>query len=359
MKTFPLKYNKMQEYKEYFNPKDWIEFVLGEINPMFSTSKVKGRILSIHLETETARTFTIETNRKISFKAGQYIPVTVEVNGRRLTRYYSISSAPSEGLLQITIKRQKDGLVSNFMHDHLSLGSVIELGEAKGEFVLTENLPEKLLLIAGGSGITPIYSILKTLSKMGYTGEATLLYFSRSKEDVIFHEAIQNLEKNNSFLKTHFILTDIESNGFQFGFLSEKMLKTLVPDFELRTTYLCGPKSLQDSVKDLLPKDKIISENFQPFLKSSAKRHLKDVSVTLTKSHRTILVKGEKNLLEELEDNGIYPQSGCRMGICHTCACTKKTGTVTNLQEGTVSENKDETIQLCLSRAEENLELDL
>ncbi|HMV44653.1 MAG TPA: 2Fe-2S iron-sulfur cluster binding domain-containing protein, partial [Leptospiraceae bacterium] len=93
--------------------------------------------------------------------------------------------------------------------------------------------------------------------------------------------------------------------------------------------------------------------------KSSAKRHLKDVSVTLTKSHRTILVKGEKNLLEELEDNGIYPQSGCRMGICHTCACTKKTGTVTNLQEGTVSENKDETIQLCLSRAEENLELDL
>ena len=81
--------------------------------------------------------------------------------------------------------------------------------------------------------------------------------------------------------------------------------------------------------------------------------------VTLTKSHKTLLLNGEKTLLEELEDNGVYPQSGCRMGICHTCACTKKSGVVTNLQEGSESESGEETIQLCLSRAEENLELDI
>ena len=170
---------------------------------------------------------------------------------------------------------------------------------------------------------------------------------------------MNSLREKFPSLAVEFILTDEDSLGFKTGFFTREMLLELVPDFSDRLTYLCGPGSLQESVKSIIPKEKLISENFQPFLKTSTKKEAKQVEVTLTKSHKTLLLNGEKNLLEELEDNGIYPQSGCRMGICHTCACTKKSGVVTNLQEDSISESGEETIQLCLSRAEENLELEI
>lgn len=360
MKTFPFKYHKTSDYLDYFNPKDWFNFLLEELNPVYSISKTRAKIISIHLESKETKTLVLRVNKKVfRFQPGQYIPVTVEINGKRVTRYYSISSMPSEKNLRITVKRQKQGLVSNFVHENLQLGDFVELGEAQGSFVLPKTLPGKFLFVAGGSGITPVYSILKTLQNQNYIGSVKLLYFSRTKEEIIFYSELNSLSKKFPSLAVEFILTDEDSMGFKTGFFSREMLLELVPDFSDRLTYLCGPGSLQESVKSIIPKEKLISENFQPFLKNSIKKDSKQVEVTLTKSHRTILLNGEKNLLEELEDNGVFPQSGCRMGICHTCACTKKSGVVTNLQEGSESESGEETIQLCLSRAEENLELDI
>ena len=360
MKTFPLKYHKTSEYLDYFNPKDWFNFLLEELNPTYSISRTIARIASIHLETKDTKTLVLRVNKnKLKFQAGQYLPVTVEINGKRITRYYSISSAPFETDIRITVKRQKAGLVSNFVHENLQLGDFVELGAPQGSFVLPEVLPSKFLFVVGGSGITPVYSILKTLQNQNFAGSVKLLYFSRTKEEIIFYSELNSLKKKFPSLEVEFLLTDEDSIGFRTGFFTREMLLDIVPDFSERLTYLCGPGTLQESVKAIIPSDKLISENFQPFLKSSSKKDSKQVEVTLTKSHKTLLLNGEKTLLEELEDNGVYPQSGCRMGICHTCACTKKSGVVTNLQEGSESESGEETIQLCLSRAEENLELDI
>ena len=360
MKTFPFKYHKPSEYLDLLNPKNMFNFLLEELNPVYSISKTRAKIISIHLETKETKTLVLRVNKKgFRFQAGQYVPVTVEINGKRVTRYYSISSMPSEVNLRITVKRQKQGLVSNFVHESLQLGDFVELGEAQGSFVLPKALPGKFLFVAGGSGITPVYSILNTLQNQNYTGSVKRLYFSRTKEEIIFYSDLNSLREKFPTLAVKFILTDEDSLGFRTGFFTREMLLELVPDFSERLTYLCGPGTLQESVKSIIPKEKHIPENFQPFLKTSTKREAKQVEVTLTKSHKTLLLNGTKNLLEELEDNGIYPQSGCRMGICHTCACTKKSGVVTNLQEDSISESGEETIQLCLSRAEDNLELDL
>lgn len=360
MKTFPLKYNKTSEYLDYFNPKDWFNFLLEEIDPSFSISRTKAKIISIHLETEDTKTLVLQVNRgRLSFQSGQYLPVTVEINGKRITRYYSISSAPFEKTIRITVKRQNQGLVSNFVHETLRLGDFVELGIPQGSFILPKKLPSKFLFVVGGSGITPVYSILKTLQNQNYQGKIKLLYFSRTKKDIIFYSELNSLQVKNPLIDVEFILTDEYLPGFRNGFFSEEMLKELVPDFSERITYLCGPGSLQEQVKSIIPDEKLISENFQPFLKSRERKQGKQVEVILSKSHKTLLLNGSKSLLEELEENGVYPQSGCRMGICHTCACTKKSGIVTNLQEGSQSESGEETIQLCLSLAEENLELDL
>ena len=360
MKTFPFKYHKPSEYLELFSPKDWLNFLLEEINPIYSISSNLAKIVSIHLETKETKTLVLRLNKKgFKFQAGQYVPVTIEINGKRITRYYSISSAPFETDIRITVKRQKDGLVSNFLNENLSLGDIVELGTPQGSFILPISNPSKFLFIAGGSGITPIFSILKTLQNQNYEGSVKLLCFSRTKEDIIFQTELNQLQTNNPTFSVEHILTDEHSLEFKKGFFTEELLSELVPDYSDRLSYLCGPGSLQDSVKKIIPSDKLISENFQPFLKAVKKTESKKVEVKLSKSHKTILLNGEKTLLEELEENGVYPQSGCRMGICHTCACTKKSGVVSNLQNGDISEFGEETIQLCLSRAEENLELDI
>lgn len=170
---------------------------MGEINPLYSVSTAKAKVIAIHSESADAKTIVLQTNRHWKgFQAGQHVPVTVEIAGRRVTRYYSLSSSPSAKNPTITVKRQKGGLVSNFLNDRLKVGDVIELGQASGEFTIDPSaLPDKLLFIAGGSGITPIHSIIKTLAESNYKGQAKLLYFSRFKEDIIFFNPLQSSKR--------------------------------------------------------------------------------------------------------------------------------------------------------------------
>ncbi|TGN17390.1 ferredoxin reductase [Leptospira idonii] len=361
MKAFPFVYHNPKEYWEYFQPKNWLEFLLEEINPTFSLSTVKAKVMEIRSESSDSKTIVLRTNRHWKgFVAGQHLPVTVEIAGRRVTRFYSLSSSPSEKYPTITVKKQKGGLVSNFINERLKVGDVVELGTASGDFVLEKEVPNKLLFIAGGSGITPIHSILKTLQESNYKGQAKLLYFSRFKEDIILFSSFCELESKCPWLEIKHVLTDVPAEGFDSGFLTKEMLNAFVPDLSERPVYLCGPAPLQNSAKELLKGNKVISELF--LLPNQIQTNFESTGpkeVVLLQSHKTVLLKGEKSILEELEDQGIYPPSGCRMGICHTCSCKKVSGSVTNMQNQSISDGGEENIQLCLSRADEKLELDL
>ncbi|BDA77386.1 oxidoreductase [Leptospira kobayashii] len=361
MKVLPFIYNSPKEYWNYFQPTNWLEFVLGEINPLYSVSTAKAKVIAIHSESADAKTIVLQTNRHWKgFQAGQHVPVTVEIAGRRVTRYYSLSSSPSAKNPTITVKRQKGGLVSNFLNDRLKVGDVIELGQASGEFTIDPSaLPDKLLFIAGGSGITPIHSIIKTLAESNYKGQAKLLYFSRFKEDIIFFQSFAKLETGNSWLEVKHVLTDVPSPGYESGFLTTELMDKFVPDLKERLVYLCGPAPLQTSAKEFLKDNQVISELFLlPTQIQTNYQSSGPVEVVLLQSHKTVLLKGEKSILEELEDQGIYPPSGCRMGICHTCTCRKTSGSVTNIKDETMSDSGEGNIQLCLSRVDEKLELD-
>ncbi|MDX1957019.1 MAG: iron-sulfur cluster-binding domain-containing protein [Leptospiraceae bacterium] len=358
MKTLFFQHNTPTEYFKYFAESDLIDFMIGHFNPMFSRKRVRASILKITKETEDTKTLVLNVNRNWKkFQAGQHIPVTVEIEGRRVTRFYSISSSEMEAYPSITVKKQAGGVVSNFIHDHLKKRDMIEIGEASGNFCL-KTFDENLLFIVGGSGITPVYSILKThLSKLK-DKKITLIYFSRTKEEIIFFEQLNSLEDKFSNLKIHHVLTHEEKAGFRTSFLSKDLLETLVPDYQDRLTFLCGPETLQNVTKELIHSNRLISENFQPHIKPKQKKSNQAYEVKLLNSHKSILVKGEKSLLQELEDNGVYPPSGCRMGICHTCICTKTKGSTEDMRDGDSSTNP-KSIQICVSRAESNLELEL
>jgi len=277
-----------------------------------------------------------------------------------VTRFYSLSNSPSEKQIFITVKKQNGGLVSHFINERIQKGDILELGAAQGEFVLPSVLPKKILMIAGGSGITPIHSIIKELSAKKYEGDVKLLYFSRFREDIIFFDSFAQLEKTHSWLNIKHVLTDVPMEGFDSGFLTKDMLDAYTPDLADRTVFLCGQAPLQKSAKALLGDKEVLSELF--LLPNQVLADVKSTGpkeVVLLQSHKTILLKGEKSILDELEDNGIYAPSGCKMGICHTCVCKKVSGSVTNVLNQEVSGVGEENIQICVSRATEKLELDL
>jgi ferredoxin-NADP reductase len=361
MKTLPFIYNQPKEFLAALQPKEWADFVLGEINPLFSFTATKARVIGIRSESSDSKTLVLQTNRNWKgFQAGQHVPVTIEIAGRRVTRFYSLSSSPKEKYPTITVKKQNGGLVSHFINERVQVGDILELGSAQGDFVLPKELPAKILMIAGGSGITPIHSLLQELSSSNYTGQVKLLYFSRFREDIIFYDSFAKLESENSWLEVKHVLTDVQADGFDFGFLTNEMLRSFVPDLEDRLVYLCGPAPLQTPAKVMLGSVPVISELFllpSQVINQGSSTGPKEV--VLLQSHKTILLKGEKSILEELEDNGIYAPSGCKMGICHTCVCKKVSGSVTNLLNQTVSGEGEENIQICVSRAEERIELDL
>ncbi|MCW7468761.1 ferredoxin reductase [Leptospira kanakyensis] len=361
MKTFPFIFNEPRQFLSSLQGKEWADFLLGEINPRFSVTAIKAKVVAVREETADAKTIVLKPNWLWKgFRSGQHVPVTVEIAGRRVTRFYSLSSRPDDKLLSITVKRQKGGLVSNFINTNIKKGDVLELGEATGEFVLPKTLPSKFLFLAGGSGITPIHSILKQLEANQFKGKATLLYFVRSFEDIILRSSLEEIAKSTGWLEIKYIFSDVPKEGYDSGFLTKEILQKYAEDLKSYSVYVCGPAPMQTKALSLLEGNEIKSELFLlPGQTSLKVKKTGTVDVFLSLSHKTIQVKGERSLLEELEDQGIYPQSGCRMGICHTCVCKKAVGSVTDLSNGEVSELGEENIQICVSRAESNLELEL
>ncbi|TGK81533.1 ferredoxin reductase [Leptospira noumeaensis] len=361
MKTFPFIYNEPRQFLSSLQGKQWADFLLGEINPRFSVTTIKAKVVAVREETADAKTIVLKPNWLWKgFRSGQHVPVTLEIAGRRVTRYYSLSSLPKDKYLSITVKRQKGGLVSNFINTNIKKGDVLELGDPTGHFTLPKTLPSKFLFLAGGSGITPIHSILKQLAANQFKGKATLLYFVRSFEDIILHSSLEEIAKSTGWLEIKYIFSDVPKEGYDSGFLSKEILQKYTEDLKSYSVYVCGPAPMQTKALSLLEGIDVKSELFLlPGQTSSKVKKTGTVDVFLSLSHKTIQVKGERSLLEELEDQGIYPQSGCRMGICHTCVCKKAVGSVTDLSNGEVSELGEENIQICVSRAESNLELEL
>lgn len=359
MNLFLLKHNTPKEYTDYFFKNSLIDFIFGHINPIYSNKRIKAKIVELKQETSDSITIVLRTNGVWKgFEPGQHVPVTVTIEGRRVTRFYSISSCKYEKFLSITVKKQPEGLVSNFLNEKIQVGEILELGEATGNFILLKNNKQDLLFIAGGSGITPIRSMLYQLKKENLKLNIDVLYFSKTKNEIIFYEELKKLQNDFSNLKIHFILTDEKVENFKTSFLNQNLIEELVPNFESRLSFICGPSSLQKVSKELIPSKNLILENFQPHLTSIPKSSNQVKEVKLLKSHKTISVNGEKTILQELEANGIYPPSGCGMGICHTCICKKESGITTDLSKGK-THNENESIQICIHRAETNLELEL
>lgn len=342
-----------------------IDAWLQEIEPAWSLGSLRARVVGVVTETHDTKTFVLEPNGHWpGHLAGQFVPVEVDVGGVRTVRCYSLSSSPSEPRLRLTVKRVPSGRVSGFLHDHVRYGDVLRLGAPAGDFVLPTPRPAKLLLVSGGSGVTPIMSILRSLVASENVGDVVFVHAARSASDVLFRSELEELALRFPELRLMFFLDDAES-----GRLDPTKLRQAVPDLAERHTMLCGPQGMMDGLAPIwaetglgsrlqmerfaLPARAVRAEGAEGAEGATPTK----VRVTLLRSGRTATTEGEGTLLEALEQAGETPAHGCRMGICNTCLCRKKSGVVTNVATGAVSSEPDEDIRLCTSRAESDLEL--
>lgn len=341
-----------------FAKEDWLDFMFAHVNPMLTVKRLKARVVSVSDETADIRRFVLRPNQHwSSFEPGQFVSVRVMIDGVYLERCYSLVSEPRGKEIEIAVKRQPYGKVSNWMHDNLIAGDVIELGDVGGDFTLPAQLPAKLLLIAGGSGITPIFSLLvEALSQRGAT-DVVVMYYVNTEQDLAFAREMKILEGRYSSFRLKVALASEGKNGS----FSQQQIAAECADFHERATYLCGPKGLMDAVKsvwdDLSISDRLTQEVFG-FVGVNSGVPVSEMPIVLRRSQQEML-NTKTSILESAEAAGARPVFGCRTGVCKTCSCTKVSGVVRDLITGAIDDQPNTQIRICVSEPLSPVTLDI
>jgi stearoyl-CoA 9-desaturase NADPH oxidoreductase len=313
------------------------------VEPTWTDKDPRAKVIAVRRQTRRSVTLTLEPNQAFTgFRAGQHINLTVEIDGRRRTRPYSPASAEGSPFIELTIGHHDGGLVSTYLNKHARPGMVVGLDSVGGDFVMPA-AARRILFISGGSGITPVMSMLRTLAAEragdGRAREITFVHYARSREEACYAaelSAMAGVRVLHGYTRG--------GGGDLTGHFGPEHLATIAPDDDT-DVYVCGPPALIEAVRAHFPGAK--SESFVPPVftipaESSGGR------VAFTDTAVDVVDDG-RPLLEQAEAAGLTPESGCRMGICHSCTRRKTRGAVRNLITGAVSTTDEEDVQICVS----------
>ena len=340
------------------------DFWSRELGSTASRSRIQARVVAKRAESARAVTLELQPNRRFEgFVPGQHVNVTVEIDGRRVTRSYSLTGVPREdGRVSLTVQQVEGGLVSGHLYTDCRVGDVVELGAAFGDMTLPEILPSKLLLLAAGSGITPRMSLVRELAQRGMPVDTTLVYWARHRADLCFVPELKALAAREPNFTMRFALTGDAVTGTDElrGRPSRELLADVAPDLSARAVYACGPAGFVAEVESLAKTRarSFQSEAFTPPVFAPVESQ-SEVTLMLARSNRVVRVASGQPLLAALEAQGIKPPSGCRMGICNTCACGKRDGVTRNLKNGGENAEPESNLRICISSAQSDLTLDL
>ena len=347
--------NAVRAFTSPLLPDDYLEL----INPLWSTRELKGKVEAIEPETDDAATIVIRPGYQWDgHEAGQYLRIGLDINGRRHWRAYSLTSDPGreDGCIAITIKNVEEGTVSPYLVRRGRIGTIVSLGGVQGEFTLPDPLPEKMLFISAGSGITPIMSMLRSLSHRDEVNDVVLIHSARNEDEIIFGSQLQELEKKHDGFKWHKQLT-----GEMGRFEPSEHLDDICPDWKERITFLSGPSGMLDAVEEHYEEhgclDNLHLERFQPKLGEAEEGE--GGTIKFTGSDAEAESEGSKPILVAGEDAGLDLPYGCREGICHTCVGELRSGQVRDLRNGKVYGQQGENIRTCISAPEGPVEINL
>lgn len=320
------------------------------VSPTWTRHDARARVAQVRRDTPRSVTLLLEPNDAFTgFRAGQYINLTVDIGGRRRIRCYSPASAEGRRPIELTVGLHESGLVSEYLYRAARPGMIVGLGAVGGDFVLPAIRPRRILLISGGSGITPVMSMLRTLHAERYAGAATFIHYARSRAEACYHDELAGMPRVRVL---HGYTREPEGTDLS-GHFNAEHLRLALPDPD--AVYVCGPPALVEAVRQQRPD--AIAESFVP-VATAGPRESSGGTVKFSGSSVSVVDDG-RVLLDQAESAGLTPASGCRMGICHSCTCRKTGGTVRNLITGTTSSAEGEDIQICVSVPVGDVEIEL
>ncbi|TCM44536.1 ferredoxin reductase [Kribbella sp. VKM Ac-2568] len=332
------------------DPADYLDM----FRPLRAGADLRARVVEVRPETSDAVTVVLRPGAAWrGHQPGQYVRIGLDVDGVRLWRSYSLTSAPGSELLTITAKAVPDGLVSAHLAQELCPGQLVHLDQAVGDFVLPDQAPRKVLFVTGGSGITPVMGMLR--SGLDRLGDVVLVHSEASADDVIFGAELREFAREGR-------LRLVEQHTDSHGRLDVAELAALVPDLAERETWACGPAGLLDALEeqwaDLDLPDRLHTERFRTALAEPGEGG----TVRFTGAGVTLELDGVTPILDAGEQNGVLMPSGCRMGICFSCVLPLRSGSVRDLRSGdvtTAAPGDGVLIQTCISAAAGACDIDL
>lgn len=304
------------------------------------------KVAAIVPETEDANSILFDLPPDLAaqfrFKAGQHLTLRAQIGGEEVRRNYSLCVAPDDGELKVTVKRIAGGAFSNWVAEHLRVGDTIEVMPPHGSFTreFDAGEPRRYVAFAGGSGITPILSLIRTALVSEPDSRFTLFYGNRDSASIIFLEALSGLKDRylGRFELFHFLSDeegDVELfNGMLDRATCDAAIDALVADPQnVADWFICGPGPMMDAAEAALldhrvPREKIHIERFTAGRPSAAAaaamQKLQEdaagltLSVTLDGRTRKVEFDG-KNILDSAREAGLPAPFACKAGVCATC----------------------------------------
>lgn len=316
--------------------------------------------VDIRPETHDVRTFTFRAadGQPFAFSAGQYLRFAVNVAGEALSRCYSASSSPLRpGLISVTVKRVDGGVVSNWLHDHLAVGSRLAAVGPAGRFTLPEAAADgPLLLVSGGSGITPVMSMLRGLADAHRYPDIVFLHAARTPADLVFRAELEYRARVTPNMRVVFLPERDDGSGHigVLGRISDALLQVAVPDLASRTVMCCGPEPFMNAVRQIcsargVPAGRYIEESFggAPVETAPAAEPATVGSdgtatfkVTFAKQGKTLDVRADQTVLSAARQGGIKLPTSCGNGVCGTCKSKLVSGKVDMKHEGGIRQRE-------------------
>ena len=316
------------------------------------------RVARIYQETKDVKTFRLVAchggSLPFSYLPGQFLTVTLPTGEKKIRRSYTISSSPTQGYYcEITVKREDQGIGSRHLHDKIEEGQTLEVQAPSGKFIFTGKEADSVVLISGGVGITPMMSITRALTDMGWSGDIYFIAACRTPEHFIFREELKTLQQRYPNLHVHVAMSRIENDteSYHAGRLSKEKLAEWVPDITSKWIHLCGAPKMMDSTKAMLAELGVLKENihFENFgsQKKPAKKttpskeavspestdasisNKATASVHFATSDKKTPLGPDETILEAAERIDVDIDNSCRTGMCGVCAVKLLSGQVT------------------------------
>jgi ferredoxin-NADP reductase/DMSO/TMAO reductase YedYZ heme-binding membrane subunit len=344
------------------------------------------RLAKVFVETPEVRTFRLVapsgTTLPFQHLPGQFLTLRLNLDGREVRRSYTIASSPTRSAYcELTIKREEQGYVSRYLHDVVREGATFSVSAPAGRYTFTGAEAERIVMIAGGVGVTPLMAKIRYLTDIAWPGKIHLVYAVKTERDIIFRSELEELQRRFPNLQVDVTVTREASAEWtgKRGRPSAAMLMSLAPDIATSCVHLCGPTEMVGSLKKVLRElgvadGQMKSESFgspsrkrsdgSTALKAEGNGDINGApsasSIRFARSNKQLAGVGARTILELAESQGIALPYDCRSGVCGQCKTRLLSGPVVMAAEDALDplDRANGIILACQARCEGEVVVD-